>query len=158
MRHPLLALTLLFISAIDTAAQSRQFVTTPPAQPFTVYPMGGGMFLRLNTATGQIYQIQVPTQNDPSLPPSPISPTQRVVNASVLNDACLASGNGSVLAGNGCVAGRFTIVIQVIIDGVWVGGEDALGSILLLDQQLGQTWLLSLDAKRNYMFAAVPGA
>lgn len=149
MRHHLLALTLLFISVIDTAAQSRQFVTTPPAQPFSVYWTGSGVFLRLNTATGQIYQIQYPAQ------PNTISPMQRVVNASVLSDACPASGNGSALSGNVCVSGRFKMFHEGIIDGNFVGGGSAF---LLLDQQSGQTWLVSLDQTGNYTFTAIPGA
>ena len=132
MKKYLLAFMLLFACAVDVSAQRLACVATPSAQPFSlVSTLAVGIWLRLNTATGQLYQIQNQSY-------STQAPPQRAVNATVLSD--------------GGVPGRFAL----FPDGNAFTASS--GSDVLLDQQTGQAWLVAPDKNWNYTFTPFPGA
>jgi hypothetical protein len=144
MKQYLLAFTLLFVGAVDLSAQRLACVATSTAQPFSLLWATVTLsssseiptWLKLNTATGQIYQIQYPNGSAASQPTSPV---QVAVNSTILSD--------------GGVPGRFVL----LMDGSASSGST--GSALLLDQQTGQTWLVAPPTtnKGNYTFTPIPG-
>jgi hypothetical protein len=135
MKQYLLAFTLLLAGSVGLAAQQRTAcVATSAAQPFSLVLTSNpnaGIWLKLNTATGQIYQIRYVYGS--------AAPAQVAVNPTILTDAG--------------VPGRFVL----LLDGS--AFLDTSGSALLLDQQTGQTWLVAPPTTNNgtYTFTPIPG-
>lgn len=123
---------------IQKAGQYPSRVLLPSAQPFTTIYVGYfanfAAFLRLNTATGQLYEIQAG--------PTPALPTQMTVN-------------GIALTAGGTI-GRFTLIPGA--ESVPIGsGFLGTASFVLLDQQSGQAWLVVVTAPQS-TFTPIPEA
>jgi len=157
----LLAFTLL--SATDLAGQQRLRATpSVQAQPFSVtwtyLSVADNLvvWLRLNTTTGQLYQIQ---QQGAAL-------KQGTVNATPLIAPTDASAPGRfALFPAGFVNGDavYAPVSNVGTSTTSIGVSAAVTTWLLLDQQTGAAWLVAPGAVTpnfntfNFSFTAVPG-
>jgi hypothetical protein len=135
LRKPLVTFTLLLAGAVNLAGQSP--LCPPPAQTFSLTRDGitgaSGIWLQLNTATGQLYTISYKSNfydRDLALKRTTINGT-----------SLLAPTDPSI-------PGRFTLLVAPP-DSPGLGD---LTSWILLDQQTGATWIITADLK----FVAVP--
>lgn len=133
-------LTLLCASAL--AAQ-----TVPPAPapapkvqvPYSVFVVGSGTCLKLDTRTGQIWQIQYAQTNSGgyALLADPANRSQKAVSPTPLAD--------------GTLLGRFNLQQDP-------GQSAFVGAFVLLDQIDGRVWLIAPPVKSGdpYTFTAMP--